>query len=941
MSIPVQHTRVRHFKLSSRHRCVYATLLTLLAFGPLACSDVANQISLTLAPAASFSTLTTTASATQTVTLTNNSRSSADIHSIAVTGASATDFTQSNTCGKTLAPGASCGIAVVFASTTAGTFSASLTVTDNGPFGGSQSVVLTGTAVVPTPAATLSASAVTFPSLAAGGTSASQTVTLTDSGTAALSLTGLILSGTGANLFHYTSTCGSTLAVGASCTIATTFAPRIAGAYAASIVVADNASPAMQTIALAGTATASPLTIDTTTATDWKISNGTLSIDYNSTTGHIFGMTLAGFSDQLVDATNLSSNGQPQGFYMDNSGFGSAAAVSNYSNNGTYLDWYTTYPSSATNAYTYTEHFILTPNDPGFHIYFVANHATTDIAGSIGQVQWVFRENLNDFTSTYSVDPSVNNPGATITPLPPASENFTTAAGRAVQDATVDLHGLPVPTGYTRSFYTKYDYSSYNYLHQAHGVYGSNLGVWSVLPSNESLVGGPTKQNLIFTGNLLITEAYSNHYDNPLTLTTPAGTASSRLFGPFYIHFNSFGQAYTSTGNTLATPADLYADALATGNSFGSLYNSDTQLTGAGYVPSTGRGKVQVQVNGVTGQAKTAWAVLSDPAKNFQFSAAGAQYWADISTAGTATFSNVIPGTYRLSVYSLGQWGELRQDGINVTANSTTTVPAVSFVPENFGTTVFTIGTPDRSSHEFLHGHDAQGFDDREFWGTWNYWADFATNNGSVVYNATAGPAGAATNDLTKWNYNHWGTFDPGLFGGVYNVNDNTTDGYTYAIPAYVAGLTGAAGTNGVTTRTPAWQVHFATPANVANYQYAVLSVALACDYGSYVTNLNGTARTWCYRATVESDCSVRSGLSGYTQWIALQFPISALNGAGLDNLLTIGVSQTYGAMDDAIRLELTNTSAAPATTGWNDYEYVGTSSTSANIQANDAVPNP
>jgi hypothetical protein len=107
------------------------------------------------------------------------------------------------------------------------------------------------------------------------------------------------------------------------------------------------------------------------------------------------------------------------------------------------------------------------------------------------------------------------------------------------------------------------------------------------------------------------------------------------------------------------------------------------------------------------------------------------------------------------------------------------------------------------------------------------------------------------------------------------------------------------------------------------------------------VTNLNGTARTWSYRATVESDCSVRSGLSGYTQWIALQFPISALNGAGLDNLLTIGVSQTYGAMDDAIRLELTNTSAAPATTGWNDYEYVGTSSTSANIQANDAVPNP
>jgi hypothetical protein len=45
--------------------------------------------------------------------------------------------------------------------------------------------------------------------------------------------------------------------------------------------------------------------------------------------------------------------------------------------------------------------------------------------------------------------------------------------------------------------------------------------------------------------------------------------------------------------------------------------------------------------------------------------------------------------------------------------------------------------------------------------------------------------------------------------------------------------------------------------------------------------------------------------------------------------------------MDDAFRLELTNTSAAPSVTGWNDYEYVPTSSTSGNIHANDTLPNP
>lgn len=724
----------------------------------------------------------------------------------------------------------------------------------------------------------------------------------------------------------------------------------------------------------------SAITIDTTDPTDWKISNGVFNIDFNPTAGNIFSMTMAATGDQLVDTTTLNSNGQPKGFYMDNSGFGSATPVPGYDSepargaDPAYLDWWVTYPSNSTNAYTYTEHWIVTAGDPGLHVYFVANHAATDIAGSIGQVQWAFRDSLSQFTTTYSVDPSVNNPGVTTVPLPPASESFSTDPGRAVQDATVDLHGFALPVGFTREFYTKYDYAGYEYLHRAHGLYGNTYGIWTVLPSQESMVGGPTKQDLYFTGNLLMIEAYSNHYDNPITLSTPAGQASSRLFGPFYVRVNQLGHSPegvnlnnaddrhrddfdgapfrnlcdrdTRPGNipceaTLKNADDLHRDALLAGNSFTGFYDHETQLLDAGYVPSYERGSVLVHVKGIHGlgstPTKAVWAVLSDPAKNFQFSSAGAQYWADISRDGTAIFPHVIPGTYRLSVYVLGQFGELRQDGIVVNKGSFTNVPELTFAPENFGTTVFTIGTPDRSSHEFLHGHDSKGFDDKEFWGTWNYWADFEANNGSVVYNATNGPNYTATNDPNKWNYNHWGVFDPGL----YDSTNDKTDNYTNTIPSYVATLSNHAGTNGVSTRTPVWTVHFATPQNAANYTYAVLSVALACDYGSYVTNLNGTARTWGYRSTIESDCSVRSGLSGYYQWIAFQFPITSLNPAGEDNVLTIGVSQTYGAMDDAIRLELTNTSAAPSVTGWNDYEFVGTSSTSQNIPANDTVPNP
>jgi len=676
----------------------------------------------------------------------------------------------------------------------------------------------------------------------------------------------------------------------------------------------------------------SALTIDTTNAVDWKIGNGALSIDFSPAGGNIFSIFPVGTTDNLIDLTNVNSHG-PKGFYMDNAGFGTVTGVPGFVQTGSYIDWWVTYPSGSTNAYTYTEHWVVTPNDPAVHVYFVADHSANDIAGSVGQVQWVVREDLTKFPNIYSVNPDLSNPGPIKIPLPSASEFFSTDPGRAVQDATADLHGFTdLPAGFNRLFGDKYDYSGYTYLNEAHGTYGSQYGAWVVFPSNESMVGGPTKQDLLFTGNLDMIEPYSNHLDNALSLASPAGTATHRLFGPFYVRFNKFG------GN-IRTPDDMYRDALLAGKSFGGFYDREAQLLAAGYVPSTARGIVVAEAFGVAGwKPKSAWAVLSDPGKNIQFSAVGSQYWADISLGGLAIFNGVIPGTYRLSVYDLGNWGEARQEDVVVTANRVTIVPPIKFAKENFGTDapVFTIGSADRSSHEFLHGHDAEGHDDREFWGNWNFWSDFAATNGAVVYNATDGPAGPATNDLNKWNYNQWQSFDPGLFGGVFSSGDDTTDGYKFAIPPYSAALPGAAGTNGVTTRTPPWTVHFATPQNAKDNAYAVLSVALAAAEGSLTVTLNGQPLVW--HVLNASDAAVRSGLSGYTQWIAYQWDSSVLSPAGADNTLTFSVSQTQGVEYDALRMELTNTSADPAVRGWNDYEFLYKTT---DTKANDSLPNP
>jgi len=937
------------------------------------------QTLVSLTSALNFSTVTTTNQA-QTATLTNTGSAPVKITGASISGANQSDFTVTgNTCGTTLAIGANCSITVTFASITAGTFSGALNVASNAA-GSPASATLTGIADTPVPFTVTAGSgsspsppSITFPSMVAGSVSAGQALVVTNNGSVALSLS-IAMSGTGANLFNETTNCGTSLAAGVSCDIGLTFGPKVAGSYSASLTLTDNAGSGSQTVPVSGTATPFTIAVNTSSASAWVIDNGAITFNWNSSSGNLVSWVLDGTSDQLVDTTS-TSNGQPYGLYMDNTGsFGNESVPSGGTaatptvactivggtvsgattcTTGTgstpYFDWSLTIPDSANsgNSYTFVEHWVVFPNDPGVHTYVELVHSASDAAASVGQMQWVFRDNLSTFDNTYEVNSGLGILGVENIPRPALSDTASTDPGRAVQNAAEDLHGFSdIPGTFGRYFDTKYDYAGYEYLHQAHGTYGvassgKTYGVWTVLPRLETLVGGPTKQDLYFTGNIDMIEAYSDHEDLPLNLNTAASVPYNRLFGPYYIHVNTPGPTYNQTGNILVTPADMYADAISAGAAFVSQYDNEAQLVAAGYVPSTARGSVSIQINGITGTQYTAWAVLSDPATNFQVSCDGLQYWADISSAGLFTFTGVAPGTYRLSVYVLGQWGEYRQDGIVVTANNTTTVPAATWVPENFGTgtPVFTIGTPDRSSHEFLHGHNTPtGKDDREYWGNWNYWSDFAANNGAVVYYATAVGSTPATNNLQLWNYDHWGSsFDPGLFAGVYNTSDDTTDGYNYAIPSYVGGLAGATGTNGVTTPIPAWQVYFATPANFSSQTYVELSIAASCAYGSYVVTLNGHQLIWHY--TNYSDCMIRSGLAGYTQWFVMEFPISDLNQTvGGSNEITVSMSQQYGAEDDAWRLELTNNTSNPASTGWHDYTYISGSTTTLN---NDAVPNP
>jgi hypothetical protein len=683
------------------------------------------------------------------------------------------------------------------------------------------------------------------------------------------------------------------------------------------------------------------LAITQTSATDWHITNGSITLDWDSNQGNIWNIQL-GSSGNLNDPTETTGDGTLKGLYMDNDGsFGGGAVTSGYHlDQGHYLDWWIDTAASGTTFAT-SQHFIVFPNDPGVHTYIIFTAASGHPAGNMGQVQFLWRVSQTLFDETWLYNTGLNNLGSSQIIVPEVLNGYLTNAenndpGRAVQNACLDLHGITLPSGFDREFETKYDYAGYEYLHELQGSYGSTYGCWAIFPRNDTLICGPSKQYELFTGNIVMGEMVSDHLAYNAAYTPPSG-ASSRIFGPIYYRFN--------TGSASA----MFSD--ASGSISTALTNEETDniLTGAGYVPASGRGTVAPTITG-GGSSTTnlAWSVLGDNAVNQCFTNAGYQYWVNQNSSGNTQLTGVVPGTYRLSSYVLGQWGEARVNGVAVTAGKTTTL-STSFTPENFSpsgdSAIWTIGTPTRTADKFLHGtttFSGQGNsnvqDNKEYNGAWNFWSDFSANNGAVVYYATAVGSHAATNNLNDFNYIQWNEFDPGLYAGIYNSSDDTTDGYQYIIPSYVNTLSGHSGTNGVTTPCPPWQIYFTTTsAQLAQGSNAVLSLGLASTDGNVTVSLNGNSLSWDGLNTLKtSDGYARSGLSGTYQWVVFQWPTSDLAAAGASNEITMSV--TGPCMYDALRFEIASTSAAPATRGWNDYEYVTSGTYTA---ANDAVNNP
>lgn len=182
-------------------------------------------------------------SSAQVVTLTNTGTSSLSLSGIKLSGNNRTDFSQTNTCGGSLAVNASCTISVSFTPIKIGSRTGNVSVTDNAA-GSPQSVPLSGTGVAPD--VTLNPLSLIFSGVLVGKSSASKTITVNNSGNASLTVSGIDADGD----FSQTNNCmGAAIAAGSSCTITVTFSPTATWSRNGTIVITDNAYSAPQQVA--------------------------------------------------------------------------------------------------------------------------------------------------------------------------------------------------------------------------------------------------------------------------------------------------------------------------------------------------------------------------------------------------------------------------------------------------------------------------------------------------------------------------------------------------------------------------------------------------------------------------------------------------------------------------------------------------------------------
>jgi P pilus assembly chaperone PapD len=272
-----------------------ATIVSNATNSPITISLSATGVQplITVVPTSvSFGSVTVGVTNTQTITVKNPGTANLTITQASLSGSGFADSGIS--LPVTVAPGASSSFTLSFDPTTASATTGALTLASNAPTS-SLSVALSGTGIAQTRVLASSSTSLSFGSLTLQ-TSASQAVTLTNTGNSSVTISQLTVAGAG---FSYSGlTFPVTLAAGQSASFNAIFDPTTPGSMSGSVTVVSNASNSPQTIALSGTG-AAPVTYSVSLS--WQASTSSV-VGYN-----IYGASQSGGPYTRVNASPVAS----------------------------------------------------------------------------------------------------------------------------------------------------------------------------------------------------------------------------------------------------------------------------------------------------------------------------------------------------------------------------------------------------------------------------------------------------------------------------------------------------------------------------------------------------------------------------------------------------------------------------------------------------------
>ena len=185
---------------------------------------------------------------TRTITITNAGDLDLGINSISISGTGAASFTENNAC-TTISAGSTCSIELTYTASEEGTQEATLVINSTDGDTPSISVSLSGTAQLElSPEIEVNVSSIDFGTIEAG-TSKSEAITIMNTGGAALTISGINV--TGSEFLKTADNC-SIIAAGSSCSTEVTYQANPGASTGSVIITSDDEDEASTTVSLAG-----------------------------------------------------------------------------------------------------------------------------------------------------------------------------------------------------------------------------------------------------------------------------------------------------------------------------------------------------------------------------------------------------------------------------------------------------------------------------------------------------------------------------------------------------------------------------------------------------------------------------------------------------------------------------------------------------------------